>query len=76
MMSDVLKNCHHRWKTLNQRWSLQTRLLYINMLLVGLMALGISVAYYTLTRYDKKQQSRERLNIAFKIMQDDFQERL
>lgn len=76
MTPSLLANCHHKWKTLTQHWSLQTRLLYINMLLVGLMALGISVAYYTLTRYDKKQQSRERLNIAFKIMQDDFQERL
>ena len=75
-MPNLFTDCQYLWKRWLQCRSLQTRLLHINILLVGLMALGISIAYYELTSADKKQQSQERLHIAFKIMQDDFQHRL
>jgi hypothetical protein len=56
--------------------SLQTKLLAMCTLLVLLTTVGISGAYYLLTKRDKQQESQQRIQIAFDIILDDTVNRL
>ena len=52
------------------------RKFFLLFVLVGLMmTIGISFAYYTLTKRDKQRESRERLQIAFDILLDSHRDR-
>jgi len=55
--------------------SLQTKFFLLFVLVGLLMTLGISFAYYTLTKRDKQRESRERLQIAFDILLDSHHDR-
>ena len=53
--------------------SIQTKLLLMCVLLVLLTTVGISATYYMLTKQDKQRESRQRIQIAFDIVFDDFE---
>ena len=55
--------------------SIQTKLLALCILLVLLATVSISVAYYTLTRQDKRRESQQRIQIAFEIIANLEQKR-
>ena len=52
--------------------SIQMKLLLLCIFLVLLTTLSLSATYYTLTKQDKQRESRQRLQIAFEIIRDDF----
>ena len=54
------------------RTSIKTKLLALCIFLVLLTAIGISTTYYWLTKRDKHRESRQRIQIAFDIILDDF----
>lgn len=54
--------------------SIQTKLLTLSIFLVILAILTTSIAYYVLARQDKHRESRQRIQIAFDIIRDDFAE--
>ncbi len=56
--------------------SLQTKFLIVCILLVLLTTASISGTYYVLTKQDKHRESRQRIQIAFDIILDDFVDRL
>ena len=55
--------------------SLRTKLLLMSIFLVVVTTVGISSAYYVLTRQDKQRESRQRIRIAFEIILDDVNTR-
>ena len=55
--------------------SIQTKLLGTYLLLVFIAIVGLSGAYYLITRQDKRRESRQRVQIAFDIMLNDFVDR-
>jgi|PlaIllAssembly_1097288.scaffolds.fasta_scaffold2739056_1 hypothetical protein len=57
------------------KMSIQTKLLLMTIFLVAVTTVGISLAYYVLTRQDKQRESRQRIQIAFKIILDDVNNR-
>ena len=56
--------------------SIQMKFLAMCILLVLLTTAGISATYYVLTKQDKQRESRQRIQIAFDIILDDFADRL
>jgi methyl-accepting chemotaxis protein len=52
--------------------SIATKFLALCVFLVVLTTAGISTTYYWLTRQDKHRESRQRIQIAFDIILDDF----
>ena len=52
--------------------SIQMKLLLLCIFLVVITTLSLSATYYTLTKQDKHRESRQRLQIAFEIIRDDF----
>jgi methyl-accepting chemotaxis protein len=51
--------------------SIQGKLMLMCALLVGVTTLGMSAAYYGLTRQDARRESRQRIQIALDIIMDD-----
>lgn len=58
------------------RFSIQTKLLTMCLMLVFLTAGGISYTYYILTMQDKQRESQQRLQIAFDIVLNDLEKRV
>ncbi|GAK56696.1 methyl-accepting chemotaxis sensory transducer [Candidatus Vecturithrix granuli] len=58
------------------KMSIQKKLFMLCILLVVLTAGSISIAYYHLARKDVHQESQQRIQIAFDILLDDFENRL
>jgi len=56
--------------------SLQTKFLFVSILLGFLTTAGVSTTYYVLTKQDKRRESRQRIRIAFDIVLNDFANRL
>ncbi len=56
--------------------SIQVKVLALCTVLVLITTFGISLTYYFLTKQDKNRESRERIQVAFDIALDGFQERL
>lgn len=54
--------------------SLQTKLLFMCIVLILITTVGISSTYYVLTKQDKHRESRQRIRIAFDIVFDSFNE--
>lgn len=58
------------------KMSIQAKVFTLCMMLVLITATGISTTYYILTKQDKQRESRQRIQIAFDIILDDFQNRV
>ena len=58
------------------RFSIQTKLMAMCLMLIFLTAGGSSCTYYVLTMQDKQQESRQRLQIAFDIILNDLEKRV
>lgn len=58
------------------KMSIRAKLFMLCILLVVLTAGSISIAYYHLTRKDVHRESQQRIQIAFDILLDDFENRL
>ena len=58
------------------RYSIRTKFLVLCVLLVLVTIAGISSAYYVLTKQDKHRESRQRIEIAFDIILNDFTRRV
>jgi PAS domain S-box-containing protein len=56
--------------------SIRTKLLVLCIVLVLVTIAGISAPYYILTRKDKQRESRQRIQIAFDIILNDFEKRV
>ena len=56
--------------------SIRTKLLVVCIVLVLVITTGISATYYVLTRQDKQRESRQRIQIAFDIILNDFAKRV
>jgi len=56
--------------------SITTKLLLMCFLLVLVSTGGISVTYYVLARQEKQEESRQRIQIAFEIIRDDYLHRI
>jgi len=57
-------------------FSIKTKLLMMCILLVLVTAVGISASYYRLTKQEKHRESRQRIQIGFDIVFDDYQHRV
>ncbi len=55
--------------------SIQTKLIALCILLVLLTTISISTTYYVLTKRDKRQESQQRIQIAFDIILSNFENR-
>ena len=58
------------------RLSIRAKFLIVCLLLVFSAIVGISATYYTLTRRDKQRESRQRIQIGFDIILNDFSKRV
>lgn len=56
--------------------TIQTKLLTLCILLLLLTATGISVAYYFLTKQEKRSESQQRIQIAFDVILNDWKTRV
>jgi PAS domain S-box-containing protein len=56
--------------------SIRTKFLVLCIVLVLVITTGISTTYYILTRQDKQRESRQRIQIAFDIILNDFAKRV
>jgi len=56
--------------------SIRTKFLVLCIVLVLVIIAGISATYYVLTRQDKQRESRQRIQIAFDIILNDFAKRV
>ena len=56
--------------------TLQMKFFLLFVLVVLFMTFGISATYYVLTKRDKQHESRQRIQIAFDILLDDYTERI
>jgi len=58
------------------KYSIKLKFLCLSILIVIITTLGISGSYYILTKYDKREETKQHIQIAFDFIYDDINNRL